>query len=83
MAPKSHPRRVTETSLARKNMDMDVGKLEMARQLLGARTETETVDRALDHVIFQGEVFSALDRLAERGGLRDPYAPVTRRRGAG
>jgi hypothetical protein len=71
---KSRPRRVAEPAIARKNMDMDVEKLELARQALGARTDTEAVDRALDYVLFQAEVFTALDRLADLGGLRDPYA---------
>jgi hypothetical protein len=71
---KSRPRRVAEPAIARKNMDMDVEKLELARQALGARTDTEAVDRALDYVLFQAEVFTALDRLADLGGLSDPYA---------
>lgn len=53
----------------RKNMDMDADKLREAQALLGARTETETVDRALDYVVFTSKVFSALDSLAELGGL--------------
>ena len=65
--------RVAEAALARKNMDMDVSKLEAARAVLGARTDTETVDRALDYVLFQGEVFSAIDRLADLGGLASPW----------
>jgi hypothetical protein len=59
-------------------MDMSVAKLDAARELLGARTDTETVDRALDYVIFQGDVFAALDNLAALGGLDD----VFRRRSA-
>ena len=61
--------RVSEAAVARKNMDMDVRKLAEARRILGAATETETVDRALDYVVFQGEVFAALDRLADAGGV--------------
>ncbi len=57
----------------RKNMDMDAQKLEAARRILGARTEKETVDRALDLVVFHSEVLSALDRLAEAGGIDDMY----------
>ena len=40
------------------------------------------MDRALDDVIFQGEVLAALDGLAAIGGLDEPYAsrPVTPRR---
>ena len=63
---------------ARKNMDIDVGKLQEARRILGTRTDTETVDQALDLVIFQGEVFSALDRLAAAGGIDDIYAAPER-----
>jgi hypothetical protein len=67
----------------RKNMDMDAAKLGKAQKLLGARTETEAVDLALDAVVFQHEVFAALDHLAALGGLDDPYAepgPPARRR---
>jgi hypothetical protein len=62
----------------RKNMDMDAAKLGAARAILGARNETETVDRALDYVIAIGEEFAALDRLAELGGLDDPFAEKPR-----
>ena len=65
----------------RKNMDMDADKLTKAQQILGARSETEAVDMALDYVVFQGEVFDALDRLAALGGLDDVFsAPVSRSR---
>ena len=60
----------------RKSMDMDAAKLEEARRVLGARTDTETVDQALDYVIFQGEVFGALDALAALGGLDDIDEPT-------
>lgn len=57
----------------RKNMEMDAAKLEAARRILGVRTEKETVDRALDQVVFRSEVLSALDRLAAAGGIEDIY----------
>jgi Arc/MetJ family transcription regulator len=67
----------------RKNMDMDARKLAAAQQILGARTETETVDLALDYVVSVGAEFSALDRLAALGGLEDPFAERPKaRRGA-
>lgn len=62
----------------RKNMDMNAAKLSAAQELLGTRTETETVDAALDYVLFQGEVMGALDRLAAAGGLDDIYGAVSR-----
>lgn len=58
----------------RKNMDMDARKLQDAQRVLGTRTETETVDQALDYVVFTDQVFVALDTLASLGGLDDPYA---------
>jgi Arc/MetJ family transcription regulator len=66
---------------ARKNMDMDAEKLASAQRVLGARSETETVDLALDYVLLQGEVFGALDRLAALGGLDDPFAAAPPRAG--
>jgi Arc/MetJ family transcription regulator len=68
-------------SRTRKNMDMDSEKLARAQKVLGARTETEAVDLALDYVVFQGQVFDALDRLAAVGGLEDVFSgPVPRAR---
>lgn len=64
----------------RKNMDMDANKLHAARRILGTRTDTETIDHALDYVIFQGEVFGALDALAALGGLDDIAEPARPRR---
>jgi hypothetical protein len=72
--PRPKLRTVVVPAIARKNMDMDVAKLHLAREVLGARTDTETVDRALDYVVFQGDVFAALDRLAALGGLSDAFA---------
>lgn len=77
---KKKPARVSEPAIARKNMDMDVHKLAEARRILGARTETEAVDRALDYVVFQGEVFAALDRLADAGGVSAVYGSRTKTR---
>ena len=65
---------VSERALARKNMDMDVVKLAAARQYLGASSDTETIDWALDDVVFHARVSGALDRLAALGGLNDIYA---------
>lgn len=77
MAPGAHSPRRT-----RKNMDMDAEKLTQAQRVLGARTETETVDLALEYVLYQAEVFDALDRLTAAGGLVDAFtsAPASRSR---
>ena len=57
---------------ARKNIEIDQLKLDRARAILGAKTETDTVDAALDLIAFQGEVLSGIDRLVRAGGLKSP-----------
>ena len=53
----------------RKNIDIDAVKLAAARRVLGAPTDTATVDQALDDVIFVDELRSAMNRLVAAGGL--------------
>jgi hypothetical protein len=53
----------------RKNMDMDAVKLAAVKEILGARTETEAVERAFDEIIFEHKVSSGLDKLSATGGL--------------
>jgi hypothetical protein len=64
----------------RKNMDMDAAKLATAQKVLGTRTETETIDEALNLVLFQHEVAGAISRLAELGGVDDVYGRSDARR---
>ena len=71
MAKSSTPRR-PRSSWVRKNMAMDQRKLTLAQRFLGTRTETETVDAALDLLAFQAEVFAGLDAVAQSGAFRSP-----------
>jgi hypothetical protein len=45
------PRRKRAPSVRKTSFEVDFEKLEAARQLLGTRTLTETVDAALDEVV--------------------------------
>ena len=77
------PRKPSGPRRMRKNMDMDAAKLASAQRVLGARSETEAVDMALDYVLYQAEVLDALDRLVAAGGLVDAFpslAPAARPR---
>jgi hypothetical protein len=66
--------------LRRKNLILDQGKIDRAKKLLGAATETEAITRALDAVNdlarFRVEVDSALDGLVGKGGFKD-FFPAT------
>jgi hypothetical protein len=45
----------TTSTRKNKHMILDQAKLEKAQRILGARTETETIERALDQVISEDE----------------------------
>jgi hypothetical protein len=56
---------------ARKNFRLNQAKLDRARRVLGARSETETIEQALDLVAFRHEVLEGVRRLAGARSLRD------------
>ena len=51
----------------RKNYRIDVTKLERTRRVLGTRTETETIHRALDLVADEAALARALRALVMKG----------------
>ena len=57
----------------RKNLHIDQRKLDVARRALGTKTETETVDAALDAIAFRKELSDGVARLRAAGGLKDIY----------
>ena len=57
----------------RKNMDIDAGLLASARRVLGARTDTEAVNRALAEVTRADGIITAMDALRDAGGLEDVF----------
>jgi hypothetical protein len=54
-------------TMRRKNLNIDQAKLDRLLALLGAGTETEVVDQALDLLLFQEEAMAGLRKLAGRG----------------
>ena len=63
--------------IIRKNMRISQEKLDRARKILGTRTETETVDAALDMIAFRTEVLEGVRRVAGSRG-RGACATSTR-----
>ena len=58
------------TVLRHKHVQLDQRKLDRARRVLGAGTETETLNRALDLVVTEAEVDRALRAARGKGKLR-------------
>jgi len=76
-AKKTGKRRGKPSALKRKNLILDQAKIDRAREILGAATETEAITRALDAVndlaVFRQEVDRGLDELIGRGGFSDRF----------
>ena len=68
--------------LKRKNVILDQRKIDRAKRLLGAATETEAISRALDAVTemarFQAEVEAGLDLLVGGGGFVDLFGTASK-----
>lgn len=57
-------------SIRHKHIRIDQTKLDKARKVLSAATETETLDRALALVVSEAGVDTALRRVAGKGKLQ-------------
>jgi hypothetical protein len=59
--------------LRHKHVRIDQAKLEKAKQVLEAKTETETLDRALSLVVSEGEIDAALRAVGGKGKLKKAF----------
>jgi len=57
------------TNLKRKNYYLDEKKIQRARAILHAKTETEAIDTALDLVVFRRDILKSLEKVAGKGGV--------------
>lgn len=51
----------------KKNYRLRQSKIDRAREILGTRTETETIEQALDMIAFQSEMLDAADAMCGSG----------------
>jgi len=56
-----------KSALKRKNVYLDEGKIRRAQRILGTQTEAETIDRALDLIVFRKEILRSLDQTMGKG----------------
>jgi hypothetical protein len=56
-----------------KHLKLDQSKIDRAKKLLGAKTEQETIERALDLVLAEGTIVSAHRRVAAVGGFEERF----------
>jgi Arc/MetJ family transcription regulator len=56
-----------KSALKRKNVYLDEEKIRRAQRILGTRTEAETIDQALDLVVFRKAILHSLEATAGKG----------------
>jgi hypothetical protein len=61
---------MTVIAVRHKHVQLDQRKLDRARRVLGTRTETETLDRALDLVVTEADIDRALRAARGKSKLR-------------
>ncbi len=54
-------------TVKRKNYYLDETKIKGAQKILETKTETETIDRALDLVLFRKEILDSLKKTRGKG----------------
>ncbi|WP_420129804.1 hypothetical protein [Longimicrobium sp.] len=63
-----------EDKIVRKNMRLRQGLIDRARKILGTQSETETVEQALELVMFRKEVTDGIRKMAGTHSMRDIFA---------
>jgi hypothetical protein len=56
-----------------KHLKLDQSKIDRAKRLLGAKTEQETIERALDLVLQEEAILAAHRRVKAVGGFEDVF----------
>lgn len=64
--------------VVRKNLRLTQVKIDRAKRILGTKTETETIEQALDLVSFRKEVVEGIERIAGTRGIRDIFEDEAR-----
>ena len=60
-------------SVRHKHLQLDQGKLDRARRILGAKTETEALDRALSIVLSEADIDTTLRKIRGKGRIRKVF----------
>jgi hypothetical protein len=64
---------VPKRGVVRKNLRLTQTKIDKAKKILGTKTETETIEQALDLVVFRKEVLEGISRIAGTDSVRDIF----------
>jgi Arc/MetJ family transcription regulator len=57
-------------SVKRKNYYLDEAKIKKVQKILGTKTETETLNKAMDIIMFRTELLESLKKVSGKGGVQ-------------
>ena len=58
-----------KTAVKRKNYILDEIKIKRVQKILGTKTETETLNQALDMIMFRTNLLASLKKVSGKGGV--------------
>lgn len=58
------------TIIKRKNYYLDEVKIKKVQKILGTKTETEAINKAMDIVVFRTELLESLKKVSGKGGVQ-------------
>ena len=58
------------TAIKRKNYYLDEIKITKVQKILGTKTETETLDTALEMIMFRADLLESLKKVSGKGGVQ-------------
>ena len=59
-----------QTTIKRKNYYLDEVKIKKVQKILGTKTETEALNKAMDIVVFRTELLESLKKVSGKGGVQ-------------
>ncbi|MBI5212421.1 MAG: hypothetical protein HY957_03495 [Nitrospirae bacterium] len=57
-------------TVKRKNYYLDEAKIKKVQKILGTKTETETLNKAMDIIMFRTELLESLKKVSGKGGVQ-------------
>ncbi len=63
-----------KNSIKRKNFYLDEARIKKAQKLLHTKTETDTIHKALDLVLFEKEILESLKKVKGKGHIANPHS---------
>ncbi len=59
-----------KTAVKRKNYYLDEVKIKRVQKILGTKTETETLDKAMEMIMFRSDLLESLTKASGKGGVQ-------------